>query len=230
MKALRSVGRRKILAGSLLFALLGGCLAPAMLLPSSSQLMWALLTPLVGFDPNRVNLFEQPVLRNRMVALLGEHYDPTMRLLRTANELRREGPLFYVVSRYTPIPEIADKAGLVWNSDTNQLAVALLKGDVTQVLSERVEAAVDERVAAVRDATLEGVEGAVEGARDSVAGAVHETAARVLPVWPAEMAWANPREAIQRTIEHETREHAGEMLDPASREEWEPPEEVLPDP
>lgn len=86
MKALRSVGRRKILAGSLLFALLGGCLAPAMLLPSSSQLMWALLTPLVGFDPNRVNLFEQPVCpRNRMVALLGKHYDPTMRLLRTAN-------------------------------------------------------------------------------------------------------------------------------------------------
>lgn len=59
-----------------------------------------------------------------------------------------------MVSRYTPIPEIADKAGLVWNSDTNQLAVASLKGDVTQVLSERVEAAVDERVAAVRDATL----------------------------------------------------------------------------
>ncbi|MCB1630931.1 MAG: hypothetical protein H7A12_13310 [Pseudomonadales bacterium] len=231
MTALRSVGRRKALvAGSVLLALLGGCLAPAMLLPSSSQLMWALLTPLVGFDPNRVNLFEQPVLRNRMVALLGEHYDPTMRLLRTANELRREGPLFYVVSRYTPIPEMADKAGLVWNADTNQLAVALLKGDVTQVLSERVEAAVDERVAAARDAALEGVEGEVEGARDSVAGAVHEAAARVLPVWPAEMAWANPREAIRRTIEHEVHEHADEMLDPANREEWEAPDEVLPDP
>ena len=51
--------------------LLAGCLAPALLMPSSSQLMWALLKPLVGFDPNQVNLFEQPIVRNRMVALLG---------------------------------------------------------------------------------------------------------------------------------------------------------------
>ena len=82
--------------------LLAGCLAPALLMPSSSQLMWALLKPLVGFDPNQVNLFEQPIVRNRMVALLGPNYDTTMQLLRTANELRKEGPLFYVVSRYTP--------------------------------------------------------------------------------------------------------------------------------
>ena len=33
--------------------LLAGCIAPALLLPSSGQLMWALLKPLVGFDPNQ---------------------------------------------------------------------------------------------------------------------------------------------------------------------------------
>ncbi len=230
MTASGRAGRRRVLAGALLVALLGGCLAPAMLLPSSSQLMWALLTPLVGFDPNRVNLFEQPLLRNRMVALLGERYEPTMRLLRTANELRREGPLFYVVSRYAPISEITDKAGMVWNSDTNQLAVALLKGDAAEVLSERIEAAVDGRVAAAREATLERVEGAVEDARDGAASVAREAATTVLPVWPAAMAWANPREAIRRAIEYEVGEHVDDALDPATREEWEPPEDVLPDP
>ena len=170
--------------------LLAGCLAPALLMPSSSQLMWALLKPLVGFDPNQVNLFEQPIVRNRMVALLGPNYDTTMQLLRTANELRKEGPLFYVVSRYTPVPEMAQKAGLVWNSETNQMAVALMRGDVAEVFAEKIEAMAEAQVARAEDAARDKVDATVQGA---VAG--------VIPVWPAEMSWVNPREAIEEAVE-----------------------------
>ena len=179
--------------------LLAGCLAPALLMPSSSQLMWALLKPLVGFDPNQVNLFEQPIVRNRMVALLGPNYDTTLQLLRTANELRKEGPLFYVVSRYTPVPEMAQKAGLVWNSETNQMAVALMKGDVAEVFAEKIEAMAEAQVARAEDAARDQVDATVQGA---VAG--------VIPVWPAEMSWVNPREAIEEAVEQRIGQGVGQ--------------------
>lgn len=179
--------------------LLAGCLAPALLMPSSSQLMWALLKPLVGFDPNQVNLFEQPIVRNRMVALLGPNYDTTMQLLRTANELRKEGPLFYVVSRYTPVPEMAQKAGLVWNSETNQMAVALMKGDVAEVFAEKIEAMAEAQVARAEDA-----------ARDKVDETVQDAVAGVIPVWPAEMSWVNPREAIEEAVEQRIEQGGGQ--------------------
>jgi len=143
-------------------ALLAGCAAPVLLMPSSSQIIWALLKPLVGFDPNTVNLWEQPAIKSRMTAFLGEKYQPVMQLVRTANELKQEGPLFYVVSRYTPVPEIADKAGLVWNKDTNQFAALLHKDGVTEILSEKLQTAVEDR------ATAE--------------------VQKVLPKWPAELA------------------------------------------
>ncbi|MNK79778.1 hypothetical protein D3C87_994550 [compost metagenome] len=108
----------------------------------TSQLMWALLKPLVGFDPNEANLFEQPLIKDRMTAMLGPNYDSTMQLLKTANELQQEGPLFYVVSRYAPVPDVAKQAGMVWNADTNQLSVMLQKGDgATQVFGENLTAA-----------------------------------------------------------------------------------------
>ena len=179
--------------------LLAGCLAPALLMPSSSQLMWALLKPLVGFDPNQVNLFEQPIVRNRMVALLGPNYDTTMQLLRTANELRKEGPLFYVVSRYTPVPEMAQKAGLVWNSETNQMAVALMRGDVAEVFAEKIEAMAEAQVARAGDA-----------ARDKVDETVQDAVAGVIPVWPAEMSWVNPREAIEEAVEQRIEQGVGQ--------------------
>lgn len=151
---------------AVLILLLTGC-AAAPLLPSQSQLMWALLRPLVGFDPNQVNLFEQPLVKQRMTALLGSRYDPAMRLLRTANELKQEGPLLFVVSRFTPIPELAENAGLVWNSQTNQMAAILRKGEVAEVFTEAVATAV----------------------RDGADDAVHEAG----PVWPAVMKpWLTP--------------------------------------
>ena len=122
---------------------LTACVTSLVVGNAQSKLMWAMLKPLVGFDPNEVNLFEQPMIKNRMVKLLGPHYDTTMKLLRTANEIQQEGALFYVVSRYTPLPGIAkqtaEKAGFVWNADTNQMAGMLVTGGAPTVIAEQVE-------------------------------------------------------------------------------------------
>ncbi|WP_200897869.1 hypothetical protein [Arsukibacterium sp. MJ3] len=118
--------------------LLSGCIAPALLFSPQGQLMWALLKPLVGLDPNEVNLFEQPLIKSRVQSLLGANYDTTVSLLKTANEIQQEGPLFYLVSRHTPIPLLAEKAGLVWNADTNQLAVLLVTGGAPQIFAEHI--------------------------------------------------------------------------------------------
>lgn len=108
-----------------------------------SKLMWSLLKPLVGFDPNEVNLFEAPIVKDRMTALLGDKYEPTMKLLRTAQEIQQEGALFYVASRYAPaqVQSITDKAAMVWNADTNQMAVMVIKDGVPDILSEQIEGA-----------------------------------------------------------------------------------------
>ncbi len=133
----------KIALVAVLSFVLSACVTSLVLGNAQSKLMWAMLKPLVGFDPNEVNLFEQPMIKNRMVKLLGPHYDTTMKLLRTANEVRQEGALFYVVSRYTPLPGIAkqtaEKAGFVWNADTNQMAVMLVTGGAPTVIAEQVE-------------------------------------------------------------------------------------------
>ena len=106
-----------------------------------SKLMWSFLKPLVGFDPNEVNLFEAPMIKNRMTYLLGEKYEPTMKLLRTAQSIQQEGALFYVASRYAPEPvkNITDKAAMVWNADTNQMAVLLIKDGTPEIISEQIE-------------------------------------------------------------------------------------------
>ena len=131
-----------LLKAACLSLMLSACVAPLLMMSPTSQLMWALLKPLVGFDPNEANLFEQPLIKDRMTAMLGPNYDSTMQLLKTANELQQEGPLFYVVSRYAPVPDVAKQAGMVWNADTNQLSVMLQKGDgATQVFGENLTAA-----------------------------------------------------------------------------------------
>ncbi|AEY00880.1 hypothetical protein GU3_05620 [Oceanimonas sp. GK1] len=123
-----------LLKAALLSLTLSACVAP-LLSMGPGQLMWAMLKPMVGLDPNTTNLFEQPVIKTRMTSLLGPHYDTTVSLLRTAGELQQEGPLFYLVSR-TAQQTDADKAGLVWNADSNQLSVLLSANDQTKVFSE----------------------------------------------------------------------------------------------
>lgn len=118
--------------------LLAGCVAPALLLSPQSQLMWALLKPMIGLDPNEMNLLEQPLIKNRMQPLLGEHYDTAVTLLKTADKLQQEGPLFYLVSNHTPIPQMAEKAGFVWNSETNQIAVMLVSGGAPMIFAEQL--------------------------------------------------------------------------------------------
>jgi Zn-dependent protease with chaperone function len=129
-----------LLAASLLLA---GCV-PSLLIGNQlqSKLMWAFLEPLVGFNPNNINFFEAPIVKDRMVALLGDKYEPAMKLLRTANQIQQEGALYYVVSRYAP-PEaqaIVDTAGLVWNADTNQMAVMLVQNGAAEIVAEQVAA------------------------------------------------------------------------------------------
>ncbi|WP_233054119.1 hypothetical protein [Motilimonas cestriensis] len=118
--------------------LLNACAAPLLLMTPQGQLMWALMKPLVGLDPNDVNLLEQPLIKNRMEPLLGEHYQTAVSLLKTADEIQQQGPLYYVISNHTPVPQLAEKAGLVWNADTNQMAVMLLTGGSPQVFAEQL--------------------------------------------------------------------------------------------
>lgn len=113
--------------------------------PLQSKLMWSLLKPLVGFDPNEVDLFEVPMIKDRMTSLLGDKYQPTMELLHTAREIQQEGALFYVASQVIPtnFNPIQDKAAMVWNADTNQMAVVLIKDGAPTIFSEQVEGAVE---------------------------------------------------------------------------------------
>ncbi|HSC76101.1 MAG TPA: hypothetical protein VLB90_07695 [Pseudomonadales bacterium] len=122
-----------VLLSGLLAACLGGLIAQA-----GTQVLLAILKPMVGLDPNANGLFQQPIIKDRMQGFLGDKYEPVMQLLMTADKLQEEGPLFYVVSRYTPVPELAEKAGFVWNSDTNQMAVMLVTGGSPTVIAERM--------------------------------------------------------------------------------------------
>lgn len=138
MKANFSLQRLKyVFLVATLAGLLTACVAP-LLVSAGSQLILAILQPMVGLDPNQQNLFEQPIIKNRMVVLLGPQYEPVLQLLKTADKVQREGPLFYVVSRYTPVPQLAEKAGFVWNSETNQMAVMLVTGGSPTVLAEKI--------------------------------------------------------------------------------------------
>jgi len=116
---------------------LSACVAPLLVGPQS-QLMLALLKPLVGLDPNEADLFEQPLIKDRMQPLLGEHYATTVNLLKTANQIQQEGPLFYVLSQ-TPVgAKVSDQAGFVWNADSNQMAVLLQEQGKQQIFAEAV--------------------------------------------------------------------------------------------
>lgn len=128
---------RRLLLLSLLGLLLAGCLTQ-ILVSATKEVMWRLLLPMVGLDPNTTNLFEQPMVKDRMTALLGTNYEPVIGMLKTADQLQQEGPLFYVVSRYTPVPEFAEKAGLVWDSDANRMAVMLVSGGSPNIIAEQV--------------------------------------------------------------------------------------------
>jgi hypothetical protein len=163
----------------ILFATLSACVSSLVIGNAlQSRLMWALLQPLVGFDPNKVNLFEIPLVNQRMTALLGDYYAPTVGLLRTAERIQQEGPLIYLASRVleeavklplpaeleavqeqveqvravqqqveevraqvdevkTQVQVVRSAAGMVWNADTNQLAVLLVEQGVSRVFAEQ---------------------------------------------------------------------------------------------
>ena len=160
-----------------LILLLNACAAPLLLLTPQGQLMWALLKPLVGLDPNDVGLFEQPIIKDRMQTLLGSQYNNTMKVLTTATEIQQQGPLFYVIANHSPIPEYAEKAGLVWNADTNQMALMLLTGGSPQIIAEKLLS-------------------------KKIEDTSREQLASIIPVWPTELqALAEQAAAVEKTIE-----------------------------
>ncbi len=160
----------KVLLVSSCALLLSACLG-GLLVQAGTQVMLAILKPMVGLDPNSNGLFQQPIIKNRMQSFLGDYYDPTMQLLRTADKVQEEGPLFYVVSRYTPIPQIAEKAGFVWNSETNQMAVMLISGGSTTVIAERL-----------------------------IRQQANQQMAKVIPQWPTELQTYLDQDALKKKL------------------------------
>jgi hypothetical protein len=108
----------------------------ALFMGPQASIISALFEKFVGVDPLSAEIFEHPAIKKRMQKLLGDKYESTIALLNTASEIQKEGPLYYVISRYTPVPEFAEKAGFVFNSETNQMVVLLLKGDTSSLLFE----------------------------------------------------------------------------------------------
>lgn len=133
----------KWLSVALICALLCGCASVLIGNKAQSMMTKALFKSLLGVDLNEVKILENPLIKGRMQALLGDKYEPAMKLLNTAQEVQQEGALFYIVSRYAPpkVQAITDKAGMVWNSDTNQMAVMLIKDGKSDIISEQVAGA-----------------------------------------------------------------------------------------
>jgi hypothetical protein len=153
--------------------LLNACAMPLLLLSPQGQMMWALMKPLVGLDPNDVGLFEQPMIKGRMQAILGPQYGNTMKILATADEIQQQGPLYYVISKHSPIPDIADKAGFVWNAENNQMAVMLLTGGSPQVFAEKL----------LKDT----VNAKVEQTQEQIKQAGKDQLTKQVPLWPTEL-------------------------------------------
>jgi hypothetical protein len=193
----RTLPVKKALFVLLLASLLSGCLG-AILARAGTDIVLAILRPLVGLDPNSNGLFQQPVIKDRMQAFLGEQYDPVMQLLRTADQLQQEGPLYFVISRYTPIPQVAEKAGFVWNAETNQMAVMLVTGGSPTVIAEKI--LLKQANAAVQEA---------------------------VPQWPVELQAIldedalkkQAAEAAQKMLQEKLQQEAQQALDAALQEE-----------
>jgi hypothetical protein len=49
--------------------------------------------------------------------------------------------VFFVVSEHSPLPHLAEKAGFVWNSEHNQMAILLVSGGKTEIFNQVVEGA-----------------------------------------------------------------------------------------
>lgn len=170
-----------------LLLLLNGCAIPLLLMSPQGQLLWAMMKPMVGLDPNDVGLFEQPLIKGRMQSMLGPHYASTMKILATADEIQQQGPLYYVISNHSPIPEVAEKAGFVWNAENNQMAVMLLTGGSPQVFAENL----------IKDKVKSTVDDKVQGAKDEVRDAGQQQLASLVPQWPTELTDAMLPKALQ---------------------------------
>lgn len=217
--------------------LLAGCVS-SLLVGNQLQnrLMWAFIEPLVGFNPNEINFFEAPLIKDRMTALLGDKYEPAMKLLRTANQIQQEGALYYVASRYAPAgaQQVVDAAGLVWNADTNQMAVMLVQDGVPDLLAEQAQGAATQLIEPVLPTQLKTVYDQAIAARaavdaqqqrlenlgETLGGDLGEAAGRRLQQGvgqraeqTVEQAVGRELEDVEEAVETEVEEQVDEQLD-----------------
>jgi hypothetical protein len=191
-----------------------------------SRLMWAFMEPLVGFNPNEINFFEAPIIKDRMTALLGDKYEPTMKLLRTANQIQQEGALYYVASRYAPqeARAVVDAAGLVWNADTNQMAIMLVQDGVPNLLAEQSENAATQLIEPALPTGLKTVYDQALAAKatldaqqqrlDSLGLELGENAGRQLQQGVEQRAGEEVETAVQTEVEEQADELLEESADP----------------
>lgn len=210
LKSLSTLVTALLLAGCVSSLLVGNQL--------QSRLMWAFIEPLVGFNPNEINFFEAPLVKDRMTALLGDKYEPAMKLLRTANQIQQEGALYYVVSRYAPpqAQAVVDTAGLVWNADTNQMAVLLVQDGIPDLVAEQAQAAAAQAIEPVLPAELKTV---YDSAR-SVQAAVDS--ARQLPQRAVQRVEDEVEAAVEQEVEEQVHEQVDEQVDDVIEESDDP--------
>jgi hypothetical protein len=105
---------RRICLILLTLSLLAGCTSLLIGNRMQSALIGALFEQFLGFNPNDAKLFDNPIVKGRMQAMLGNKYEPTLKLLREAQAIQRDGAVFYVLGKALPAADKAlngDKAG-----------------------------------------------------------------------------------------------------------------------
>ncbi len=174
---------RRLLVVVLIIGLLTGCTSLIFGNRMQSAILGALFESALGFNPNDVQILENPAIKSRMQSMLGDKYDVTVTLLREAQKIQRDGAAYYILAKAAPVvtKTIAEKAGvsqettgaalalvnnagLSWDSNLNQFSVLLVEDGVPKVFSE-----------------------AVGQGKDAVGEAIAENTTALLPVLPKEM-------------------------------------------
>lgn len=217
MKAHTIVSRLRQHKIALIAALCLSLASCTLLLGPQAALINALFEKFVGVSPLSAQIFEHPLIKGRMQELLGDYYGPTVQLLNTASAIQKEGPLYYVISRYTPLPEFADKAGFVYNTDSNQMLVMILKGESKKVLFETVDKAAKKVMPPLPKEMqlLMNPQKAVENAVDQAAGAAAETMG-VDPALLDSLRNTDNPEALKKMAEEAVKSQAGSAAQPAT--------------
>ncbi|MDZ7924232.1 MAG: hypothetical protein U5M23_09240 [Marinagarivorans sp.] len=223
---------RRLLVVVLIISLLTGCTSLIVGNRMQSAILGALFESVLGFNPNDVKILENPAVKSRMQAMLGDKYDVTVSLLREAQKIQRDGAAYYILAKTAPVitKTIAEKtglsqettgaalalvnnAGMSWDSNLNQFSVLLVEDGVPKVFSE-----------------------AVGQGKESVGKTVSQNSVALLPALPKEMQavydQASELKAKQEMLLDPATliDKATQELLPASEEILSTPQKILPTP